>query len=119
MATCTVGSVVINVVDLEQEQAFWSEVLGVDAARSIPGLFVWLEPQHPGGVSVALQKVFEPKASRNRVHLDTGVDDLEAAQIRIEELGGALVETHDMGGFSWRVMADPEGNEFCIATTKQ
>ncbi len=115
MALCTVGSVVINVVDLEREQAFWCDVLGVDPARTIPGFFVWLRPQHPGGVSVALQKVPELKVGRNRVHLDTGVDDLDAAQARIEELGGSLVESHDMGGFTWRVMADPEGNEFCIA----
>jgi predicted enzyme related to lactoylglutathione lyase len=115
MATATVGAVVINVVDIEREQAFWSELLGVGVARAFPGFFVWLEPQHPGGVSVALQKVEAPKSGRNRVHLDTGVDDLDAAQARIEELGGSLVETHDMVGFQWRVMADPEGNEFCIA----
>jgi predicted enzyme related to lactoylglutathione lyase len=115
MATATVGAVVINVVDIEREQAFWSELLGVGVARAFPGFFVWLEPQHPGGVSVALQKVEAPKSGRNRVHLDTGVDDLDAAQARIEELGGSLMETHDMVGFQWRVMADPEGNEFCIA----
>ena len=44
----------------------------------------------------------------------TAVEDLAAAQTRIEELGGSLVETHDMAGFTWRVMADPEGNEFWI-----
>ncbi len=115
MATCTVGSVVINVVDLEREQAFWSAVLDVEPARTIPGAFVWLTPQHPGGVSVALQKTREPKVGRNRLHLDTGVDDLATALARIEELGGSLVESHDMGGFTWKVMADPEGNEFCIA----
>ncbi len=118
MATCTVGSVVINVVDIERETAFWSALLGVGVARSFPGFFVWLEPQHPGGVSVALQKVAEPKSGRNRVHLDTGVTDLDEAQARIEELGGSLVETHDMAGFRWRVMADPEGNEFCIAAAQ-
>ena len=115
MATFTVGSVVINVVDIDRAQEFWSAVLGVAPARSIPGFFVWLQPQHPGGVSVALQKAFDPKTSRNRVHLDIGVDDLDAAQTRIEELGGSLVETHNMGDFTWRVMGDPEGNEFCIA----
>lgn len=117
MAVCTVGSVVINVVDLEREQAFWSELLGVGVARAIDGFFVWLEPQHPGGVQVALQLVAEPKTGRNRVHLDTGVADLDEAEARIEALGGALVETHRFGDFEWRVMADPEGNEFCIAAS--
>ena len=49
MATFTVGSVVINVVDIDRAQEFWSAVLGVAPARSIPGFFVWLQPQHPGG----------------------------------------------------------------------
>ncbi len=112
----TVGAVVINVNDIEAEKAFWSALLGVGVAREFPGFFVWLEPQHEGGISVALQLVPDAKpAGRNRVHLDTGVPDLDAAQARIEALGGSHVETHDMAGFQWRIMADPEGNEFCIA----
>lgn len=50
------------------------------------------------------------------MHLDTGVADLDEAQARAEALGGSLVETHEIMGFTWRVMADPEGNEFCIAS---
>jgi predicted enzyme related to lactoylglutathione lyase len=111
----TVASVVINVVDYEREKAFWTGLLGVDVAREFPGAFVWLRPQHEGGISVALQKVDEPKEGRNRVHLDTGVDDLDAAAARVEELGGGFVEDHEIMGFAWKVMADPEGNEFCIA----
>jgi predicted enzyme related to lactoylglutathione lyase len=70
-------------------------------------------------MSGGLQKVFEPKAGCNRVKLDAGVDDLDAGQDRIEELGGVLVESHEVGGFEWRVMADPEGNEFCITAINQ
>jgi len=110
----TVATVVINVVDIEAERAFWSAVLGVEVARQFPG-FVWLAPQHDGGVSIALQQVTDPTQGRNRLHLDTGVDDLDVAQARIEELGGTLLEEHEIMGFRWRVMADPEGNEFCIA----
>jgi predicted enzyme related to lactoylglutathione lyase len=110
----TVGSVVVNVVDLDREKAFWSALLGVGVRQELPG-FTWLEPQHDGGVSVALQQVADPTPGRNRVHLDTGVRDLDEAQSRIEALGGTLVETHEIMGFRWRVMADPEGNEFCIA----
>lgn len=112
-----VGTVVINVNDMAEEQAFWSAVLGVGVAREIGGFFTWLEPQRPGGVAVALQLVAEPKQGRNRLHLDTVVPDLDVARRNIEELGGAHVEDHDMGGFRWTVMADPEGNEFCIGAT--
>lgn len=111
----TIGTVVVNVVDLEVEKAFWQAVLGVGVAREFEGFFCWLEPQHPGGVQLALQKTDTLKESRNRVHIDTGVADLDEAQRRIEDLGGSMVEEHSAVGFTWRIMADPEGNEFCIA----
>ncbi len=111
----TIGAVVINVVDYEREKAFWTELLEVDMAREFPGIFGWLRPQHEGGISLALQKTDELKTDRNRVHIDTGVDDLDAAAARVEELGGSLVEGHEIMNFRWKIMADPEGNEFCIA----
>jgi predicted enzyme related to lactoylglutathione lyase len=110
-----ITTVVINVVDYEREKAFWSAVLGVGIAREIPGFFCWLQPQHEGGISVALQTVPDPTAGRNRLHLDTGVADLDAGQAGIIALGGSHLEDHEIGGFRWKVMADPEGNEFCIA----
>ncbi len=109
-----VATVVVNVTDIEREKAFWSALLGVGVAREFPG-FTWLEPQHEGGISVALQVVPDPTPGRNRLHLDAGVEDLEAARRSIEELGGSFVEDHEIYGFRWKVMADPEGNEFCIA----
>ena len=57
----------------------------------------------------------DPTPGRNRLHLDTYVDDVDAAVARIEELGGSFLEDHEIGGFAWKVRADPEGNEFCIA----
>lgn len=112
-----VATVVVNVSEFEKEKAFWSALLGVGVAREFPG-FAWLAPQHEGGISVALQQVADPTPGRNRLHLDAGVADLEVAQGRIEALGGSLVEEHDMFGFRWKVMADPEGNEFCIAVAQ-
>jgi predicted enzyme related to lactoylglutathione lyase len=107
-------SVVINATDVERLVAFWSALLGVEEAMRFPG-FVWLRPQHEGGISVAIQEVASPTEGRNRLHLDTTVDDLDAAHQRIVELGGSHLEDHERAGFTWRVMADPEGNEFCIA----
>lgn len=113
--TPRVDTVVINTTDVEKLTDFWSQVLGVGVARQFPGLFVWLEPQHEGGISVAFQKVEDPTSGRNRLHLDTTVPDLETAKARIVELGGSEIESHEIAGFTWIVMADPDGNEFCIA----
>jgi predicted enzyme related to lactoylglutathione lyase len=114
-AIATVGSVVINVNDMETEKAFWTTLLGVGVARDIAGLFVWLEPQHPGGVSVALQVSDDPGEPAGRLHIDTGVPDIAEARATIEGLGGSHVEDHEIMGFRWAIMADPEGNRFCIA----
>ncbi|MDQ1481743.1 MAG: hypothetical protein QOI44_2604, partial [Actinomycetota bacterium] len=49
---------------------------------------------------------------KNRVHLDISAADVDATSHRIEALGGSRVEGYERGGFL--VMADPEGNEFCV-----
>lgn len=111
----TLGSVVINVVDLDAQTAFWSAVLGSEVAFEIPSQFVWLKPQHEGGISVALQQVDDPTQGTRRLHLDASVPDIDAAKARIIELGGSLVEDREHDGFQWTTLADPEGNEFCIS----
>jgi len=66
---------------------------------------------------LVFQRVPEPKLARNRVHWDVLVDDLDASTTRVEALGGRWTEpgtTVEVDGWLSRVMADPEGNEFCI-----
>jgi predicted enzyme related to lactoylglutathione lyase len=76
-----------------------------------------LEQPHEGSVALSFQWVPEAKASKNRLHLDlVAVQGLETATRLVEELGGSR---HPKGEFSehgwtWRVMSDPEGNEFCL-----
>ena len=111
----TVSSVVINVRDYERQKAFWGAVLGVGIAQEFAPYFVWFEPQHPGGISVALQTVEDPTEGPRRLHLDTAADDVAAARDRVIELGGSHLADREIQGFGWTVMLDPEGNEFCIA----
>ena len=112
----TVQSVVINVRDDELQKAFWGAVLGSAVAQEFAPWMLWFEPQHDGGISVALQTVENPTEGPRRLHLDTSVPDIEAAKQRILELGGAHVIDREMGGFHWTVMTDPEGNEFCLTS---
>lgn len=110
-----VDTVVINVLDLDRQREFWQAVLGVEVAAEYPPTYVFFKPQRPGGISVALQLVEAATEGTRRVHLDLGVDDRAAARARVLELGGSHVVDHELGSFGWSVMADPEGNEFCIA----
>ena len=62
-------------------------------------------------------KVPEPKTVKNRMHLDLLVADLEQAVRRLESLGATRLtaSAREEFGQRWYVLADPEGNEFCVA----
>jgi hypothetical protein len=61
-------------------------------------------------------KVPEPKTVKNRVHLDLkmGPGLREAEVERLASLGATVLTEHDSAEGRWTVMADPEGNEFCV-----
>jgi predicted enzyme related to lactoylglutathione lyase len=92
---------------------FWSSLLG-RPIRGRKGPYVWLD-REGGGVGVGFQRVPEPKRGKNRLHLDVSSKDIVGLAQRIEELGGHRLDLYD-GGFL--VMADPEGNEFCVVPTE-
>ena len=69
------------------------------------------------GPALTLQRVDEAKVVKNRLHLDLLVEDVEQEVRRLESLGASrLTQTaqHEWGQ-TWFVLADPEGNEFCVA----
>ena len=68
------------------------------------------------GPRLFFQRVPEPKAVKNRVHLDVNVgkDGVDAAVERLVAKGATRVEEVGQLGERWVVMADPEGNEFCL-----
>jgi catechol 2,3-dioxygenase-like lactoylglutathione lyase family enzyme len=101
--------VIIDCRDPERLAAFWGEVLERSIATRI-GPFVFLE--RADGPGVGFQKVDEPKAGKSRVHVDIRAADPVAARERLEALGARYLPEYAGGGFL--VMADPEGNEFCV-----
>ena len=66
------------------------------------------------------QRLPETKTIKNRVHLDltTGADDRDAEIERLLRLGARRVNIGQTGEESWTVLADPEGNEFCVVRPK-
>jgi hypothetical protein len=63
-------------------------------------------------------KVAEPKIAKNRMHLDLMTPDPETEVARLVTLGATRVADMDEYGYTWTVMADPEGNEFCVAKAR-
>ncbi|MFD0559855.1 hypothetical protein FB566_0508 [Stackebrandtia endophytica] len=96
---------------------WWAEFLGWRITHETDGEVV-LEPpagSPQDGVSpdILFLKVPEAKAGKNRLHLDLRPDDQAAEVARAEALGATRVNVGQQDS-SWVVMADPEGNEFCI-----
>ncbi len=107
------GGVVIDANDFEGVKSFWMQLLDVEVANEFPGM-AFLKPQD-GTAGVTIQQVPEAKSGKNRAHPDLEVEDLDEGERRVIELGGATVMRNEMDGFRWNVMADPDGNEFCIS----
>jgi predicted enzyme related to lactoylglutathione lyase len=105
-----IADIIIDCSDPDRLALFWAGVLG-RPIEGRKGPYVWLY-RPPGASGVGFQKVAEPKAGKNRVHLDISVPDLAIAKAQIEALGGRRIEGYERGGFL--VMIDPEGNEFCV-----
>lgn len=59
-------------------------------------------------------KVPETKTVKNRLHFDVRPEDQTAEIARLEALGARRVSVGQGDGRAWTVMADPEGNEFCV-----
>ena len=60
----------------------------------------------------------EPRTVKNRVHLDLVTSDREAEVERLVGLGATRLADHDEWGHVWTTLADPAGNEFCVAARR-
>ena len=110
-------AITIDAADPATLSRWWASVLGwrvtyEDDEQSV------VEP--PAGspedgvvADLLFVKVDDAKAGKNRIHLDLRPDDRDAEVARVEALGGRRVDI-GQGEQSWVVLADPEGNEFCI-----
>src|SRR4051812_25738805 len=105
----TLRAVVVDCVDAERLASFWSALL----QRPIlgrTGPYVWIA--EVDSVELVFQRVSALKRGKSRLHLDLAANDPLAEQQRVESLGGLRLHEYDDGGFL--VMADLEGNEFCL-----
>jgi len=107
---------VLDCADPEVLAAFWSAALGYTTLGGA-GSYVLLVDEAKQRPKLLLQRVDEPKPGKNRMHLDIEADDVDAEVSRLEGLGGRRLEDPmEEHGSRWVVMADPEGNEFCVCT---
>jgi catechol 2,3-dioxygenase-like lactoylglutathione lyase family enzyme len=91
---------------------WWCEALGWVVVDDDPPVFE-VQPQDGRLPALLFLAVDEPKRSKNRLHLDFRPDDQAAEVERLLALGAVRVDI-GQGDVPWVVLADPEGNEFCV-----
>jgi len=120
-------SVVVDCRHPAQLARFWAEALGWHVRLYDDEDLAWLaergltpesdpsvgvDPPDPSLPNLWFNEVPEPKAGKVRIHLDVNVTDKSGID-RLVSLGARVLALHP-GGERWTVMADPEGNEFCV-----
>ena len=111
----SVGMITVDCTDPDRLAEWWAAVLGGSVSALMPGEFVLVST--PGGPALGFQRVAEPTPGKNRVHLDLGTTtDLESEVARLTGLGATVTDRQTLpGGYRWVVLADPDGNAFCVA----
>lgn len=96
---------------------FWRDALDYRDYYTDANLVV-LVPKEGTASPLLLQGVPEPKAGKNRMHLDIVVDNIEPEVRRLQALGAGRIDecVQSFGGTRWVRMSDPEQNEFCVST---
>jgi predicted enzyme related to lactoylglutathione lyase len=107
-------SIEVDCTDHRAQSRFWAEVLGyrVVFENDDEVALAKDEATWPG---LVFSPVPEGKTVKNRLHIDLNPDDQDAEVTRLEGLGARRIDI-GQGEVRWVVMADPEGNEFCVLT---
>lgn len=111
----TIGSTVLGVNNVARATSFWREALGYVAREPGDETWVILVPEAGPGAQLALMLSETPVQEHPRIHLDLYADDQSAEVERLVSLGAQRVDW-DMypADPDFEVLADPDGNRFCV-----
>jgi predicted enzyme related to lactoylglutathione lyase len=111
----TVGSIVFRVDDLARQTAFWQAALDYVAREETSNDFVLLRPKDGRGPNVSLDRQRSSVQIPPRIHLDLYADDQAAEVTRLIGLGATEVPWDKRpADADYVILADPEGNRFCV-----
>ncbi|MET1064306.1 MAG: VOC family protein [Arthrobacter sp.] len=114
----TIGSIVIRVDDLQRQLEFWAAALDYLPRRPPEEDFVVLEPREGTGPNISLDRVPAKAQVPPRIHLDLYSEQQEREVDRLLGLGASRVEwSKRPADADYVILADPEGNRFCVVDT--
>ena len=112
-----IGAVVVDCHDPGRVARFWAAALDWVISQDEDPEWVVEPPTGSREDCVVPDLLFisvpEPRTHKNRLHLDLRPENLSQEVARLEALGAARIDI-GQGDQEWVVMADPEGNEFCV-----
>jgi len=108
--------VIVDAADPEALGRWWAEALEWVVVNDDPEEFE-IRPTPDQVPGLLFAHVTEPKTLKNRLHLDFRPDDQDAAVARFVDLGATHADV-GQGDATWVVLADPEGNEFCVLSAR-
>jgi catechol 2,3-dioxygenase-like lactoylglutathione lyase family enzyme len=121
---CRISELVIDCRDPQRLAAFWCQVLGY-TVLDVDDDDGSVEIGPPGGSgdpqpTLIFSPSAEPKTGKLRLHIDVSPTDRDqdAELDRLREIGARPADIGQTGEESWHVLADPEGNEFCLLRTR-
>jgi len=113
-----VGSIVLRVDDLERQVAFWTAALDYVPREEQSDDFALLRPKNGMGPNLSLDQVRSTVQVPPRIHLDLYTEDQAAEVGRLIELGASEVHWDKRpADADYVILADPEGNRFCVVDT--
>jgi predicted enzyme related to lactoylglutathione lyase len=112
--------IVVDAHDLPKLAQFWAQALGWKILSEREREIV-IGTDENAPVGMCFMPVTDPKTVKNRVHLDltTSARDRDQEIERLLALGARRADIGQTGAESWFVLADPEGNEFCVIRPKE
>jgi hypothetical protein len=116
--TARIAQITIDVSDVEAQAEFWSAALGLTSELGDDGSakLYPAEDAPDEAVTIWLQPVSERKRDKLRLHLDLRPEggDVDGEVERLLKLGATRADVGQTGEETFTVLADPEGNEFCM-----
>ena len=118
MTQVTVGSIVMRVDDLQRQTAFWSQALDYAPREDDSDDFVLMRPRSGVGPNLSLDRHYSELHIPPRIHLDLYTDDQAGEVRRLIALGATEVHWDKRpDDADYVILADPEGNRFCVIDT--
>lgn len=120
MARVRVGSIVLRVDNLRRQAEFWTAALDYVPREEQSDDFVVLRPRNGGGPNLSLDQVHSEVHIPPRIHLDLYTDDQAGEVKRLIALGATEVHwSKRPPDADYMILADPEGNRFCVVDTNR